>query len=303
MKLRKTSPAKVTKGIKLGAGSIRKDGGGLKESTLKVFDIPLGQLVEHSENPNEQSEKTFDQLVERIRTEGFDEPIHVYPEMKKGALTGKYVIFSGHHRVKAGKLAGMTHVPGIIREGWDEDRVAIELVTRYQLRGNLNAHKFTELYNRLQKRYEPEQLKKMMGLTEKKQFESLYKQVSSQLQPKQRKKLEEAKETIKSVDDLSKVLNTIFKEHGSETDHSFMVFTYGGKKHYYIQVEGDTAKMVESIKERCEALGPMAGNKLFNELLGDTVRVDNVISGIKNESPQAPSPDSKSRIRLAPKRK
>lgn len=299
----KSAPVKRTQGLKLGAGSIRKDGRGLKESALKVFDIPIGQLVEHAENPNEQSEKTFDQLVERIRTEGFDEPIHVYPEMKKGVLTGKYVIFSGHHRVKAGKLAGMTHVPGIIRDGWDEDRVAIELVTRNQLRGNLNAHKFTELYNRLKKRYEPEQLKKMMGLTEKKAFTALYKQVATQLQPKQRKMLEEAKETINSVDDLSKVLNNIFKEHGNETDHSFMVFTYGGKKHYYIAVEGDTAKKLEALKDRCQAIGPMAANALFNTLLSDTVRIDNVISGISNASQKTPSPDRKPRIRLAPKRK
>jgi ParB/RepB/Spo0J family partition protein len=303
LKLKKTTAAKRTTGIKLGAGSIRKDGRGLKESSLKVFDIPIGQLVAHTENPNEQSEKTFDQLVERIREEGFDEPIHVYPEMKKGTLTGAYVIFSGHHRVKAGKLAGMTHVPAIIRDGWDEDRVAIELVTRNQLRGNLNAHKFTELFNRLKSRYEPEQLKKMMGLTEKKQFATLYKQIANQLQPKQRQKLEEAKETIKSVDDLSKILNNIFKEHGSETDHSFMVFTYGGKKHYYIQVESDTAKKVEALKARMEAIGPMAGNALFNALLSDTVRIDNVISEISNEGKKATPANSKPRIRLAPKRK
>lgn len=302
--LRKSSVQKHS-GLRLGAGKIKTKAAGLKESSLKIFDVPIGQLVDHQENPNKQNEKTFDALVERIRTEGFDEPIHVYPEIKNGTPTGKYVIFSGHHRKKAAELVGLTHVPAIIREGWDEDRVAIELVTRNKLRGDLDPHKFTELFNRLQRRYDPEQLKKMMGLTEKKAFDQLYKQTREKLPPKARKKLDEAKETIKSVEDLSNVLNQIFRDHGSETDHSFMVFTFGGKKHYYIQVGQGTAKMVESLKERCEEIGPMAGDALFHELLSDTVRVDNVINRLKrNEgTPPAPSSTDKPKSRRILKRK
>lgn len=296
------SPAKKTTGLRLGGGRIRRDGHGLKKSKLAVFDIPLGQLVEHGENPNEQDEKTFDQLVERIRKEGFDEPIHVIPEIKNGNVTGKYLIFSGHHRVKAARLAGLREVPAIIREGWDDDRIAIELISRNRLTGDLNPHKFTELFTRLQKRYDPEQLKKMMGLTQKKAFNALFKQVRDQLPAKAKKKLDEAKETINSVEDLSQVLNTIFKDHGSETDHSFMVFTYGGKDHYYIQVSDGTAKRVKALKDRLEAIGPMAGDALFSKLLSDTVRIDNIINGMsKDEGKKAASPDKpKFKLRKPP---
>lgn len=277
------SPAIKTKGLTLG-GKVTSVAAGLQPSKLKIFDIPIAQLVDHEENPNVQSEKVFDQLVERIKTEGFDEPIHVFPEVKNGNLTGKYVIFSGHHRKKAAELAGLKVVPAVIREGWDQDRVAIELISRNQLRGNLNPHKFTELFGRLQKRYDPEQLKRMMGLTEKKAFDALFRQVKAQLSPKAKQRLEDAKETITSVEDLSNVLNKIFRDHGSETDHSFVVFTYGGKKHYYIQVGPGTAKLVEALKARCDDIGPMTGDALFYSLLSDYPCVDNVINGLKQNA-------------------
>jgi hypothetical protein len=248
----------------------------LKSSVLKVFDIPLGQLIAHNENPNEQNERTFDEIVERIRKDGFDEPIHVTPEFKNATPTGKYLIFSGHHRVKAATMLGMPSVPAIIREGWDQDRIDIELVSRNQLRGHLNPHKFSELWDRLKKRYDPEQLKQMMGLTEKKQFNALYKQMRDQLPEKAKQKLDEAKETINSIEDLSSVLNNIFRNHGSEVDHSFMVFTYGGKKHHYIQVDAATHKRLDSLKQIFDDRNINAG-AFFTELLS-TPAVDNVIS-------------------------
>lgn len=272
----KSTPAKVGAGIKLGGGKLVTEKEGLSTSTLKVFDIPIISLVEHKENPNEQNEKTFDSLVERIREDGLDEPILVFPEMLKGAPTGKFVIYSGHHRVKAAKIVGLTKVPAIIREGWDEDRYALELVTRNNLTGKMNPHKFTELFDRLKKRYDPEQLKKMMGFTEKKAFDALFKQVRDQLPAKAKKKLDEAKESVKSVEDLSSVLHTIFKEHGSEVDHSFMVFTFGGKKHHYIQVDGAMHKMVDELAKTAEAKGLQVG-VILKELLSDTVKLDNVI--------------------------
>jgi ParB/RepB/Spo0J family partition protein len=260
---------------------------------LKIFDIPIKLLIDHEENPNVQTDKVFSQLVERIKEEGFDEPIIVVPELKNGKPSGKYVIFSGHHRKKAAELVGLTHVPAVVREGWDEDRIAIELVTRNQLRGNLDPIKFTNLFNRLKRRYDPELLKKMMGVSEKKIFDQLYKEARDKLPPKARKKLDEAKETIKSVDDLSSVLNKIFQEHGSEVDHSFMVFTFGGKQHYYIQIGKSTAKLVEQLKETCEDIGPMTGDALFYTLLSDTVRVDNVIKRLKaNASKTTASEDN-----------
>lgn len=261
--------------------TIVRHGNGLTESSLKNFDIPIDRLVAHKENPNEQSEGTFDELVERIREEGFDEAIIVVPELNKGQPTGKYLITSGHHRVKAAGLAGMTSVPAVIREGWDEDRVLMELVSRNELRGALNAHKFTELWEKLSKRYDPEILKRQMGLTNKKQFDALFKQVKDALPPKQKAILEAAKERVNSVEDLSSVLNEIFEQHGSKLDHSFMVMSYGGKDHFYIQVSANLHKTLAELKKESDRDNIDVG-RLFEELLADAPKVGNLKKKLKN---------------------
>src|SRR4051812_27734962 len=88
-------------------GHLATQAKGLQPSALKVFDIPISQLVFHKDNPNEQNERTFDEIVERIRTLGFDTPIHVAPQLSKGRATGKFLIIGGHHRVKAAELVGL----------------------------------------------------------------------------------------------------------------------------------------------------------------------------------------------------
>lgn len=292
----KTTPASL-----VAAGRITTQSNGLKESTrLKVFEIPVNLLVEHSENPNEQSEATFDEIVDRIRRDGFDEPIIVVPEIVAGKPTGRYTIVSGHHRKKAAIACGYKSVPSIIREGWDEDRVAIELITRNNLRGNVSPFKFTELFDRLNKRYDKAQLQKMMGLTEKKAFNALYKRISDNLNPKQKRKLEEAKEKINSVDDLSSVLHQIFKEQGSELDEGFMIFKYGGKDNFYIKVDGETSAQLKSLQEKLsernidtKEFWKAAVDHICNGTLDRFVNVSNGPGGDSIPSPSDPKVKTK----------
>lgn len=249
-------------------GSIATKVEGLKESKLKTFDIPIAQLVEHEDNANQQDEAVFDEIVDRIRNEGFDEPIIVFPEIVNGTPTGKYKIASGHHRTKAARLAGYEHVPAVIRQGWDEDRALVELVARNQLRGNTDPEQFTKNYNKLKERYGEDELRRMMGLSGKKAFESLYKGVKSQLTKKQQKKLEESKEEIKSVEDLSQILNQIFRENGSKLDKSMVVFSFGGKEHHYIQLDkpGNNAlkSFIEEVENSDKQIGDVISTLFIN---------------------------------------
>ncbi|MET4190703.1 MULTISPECIES: ParB/RepB/Spo0J family partition protein [unclassified Bradyrhizobium] len=225
----------------------------LKRSTIvEVFDIPIEDVLESKENPNEQDEQTFDQLVQVIKDKGFDEPIKVIPSLKE---PGKYIVYSGHHRLKAAKVLKFTHVPCVVREGWTEDERKFALVRDNQMRGNLNPERFTQLYNELSKKYDPSILKLQMGFTKDEAFKRVYKNIEKTLNPAQKKKLEEARETITSVDGLSSVIHTIFKEHGSDLDHGFVVFSYGGKKHHYVESDNQLNKMMEALEERVKSQG------------------------------------------------
>lgn len=217
----------------------------LKASKLQIFDIPVDMLVGDEANPNEMKEDKFDLLVQEIQENGFDEPIIVIPHP---ADDGKYLIAGGHHRVKAARQIGMESVPSVIKESWDEDQQKLALVKRNIIHGQMNTQKFTALYTELAKKYDPEILKTMLGFTQKKEFEAVYEGVEKSLSPKQKKVLAKSKEKIKSVDDLTSVLHKIFKEQGSESDSSYVVFSFGGKEHHYVQIDDATNKNLKALQ-------------------------------------------------------
>lgn len=239
----------------------------LEGSSLKVMDIPDELLLDHSDNPNEQDEETFDLLVQQIREDGFDEPLTVVPSIRE---PGKYLIFSGHHRRRAGKVTGMTKFPAVIKEGWDEDKVAIELVSRNQLRGKFNPEKFTALVTKLKTNgYDLAMIRAQMGFTKSDAFEKLYKQVEAALPAAAAKKLREAKEKVTSVDGLSSVLNGIFTEHGADLKHGFIVFNFGNQTHHYVETDKELHAMMEKLEERCRSEGCDI-RSVFKSLLRDT---------------------------------
>jgi ParB/RepB/Spo0J family partition protein len=243
----------------------------LKASKLQVFDIPDDLLLDHSDNPNEQDDSTFDLLVQHIRDDGFDEPITVVPSLKE---KGKYLIVSGHHRRKAGKLAGMGSFPSVIKQGWDEDKAAMELVSRNALRGKLNPEKFSALVNKLRtKGYDLAIIQAQMGFTKSDAFQKLYQQAMDALPKAAKAKLADAKETIKSVDGLSSVLNNIFTEHGSDLDHGFIVFNFGNKDHHYVETDNELHGMMTRLEERCRNEN-LDIRVIFKTLLRDPNRID-----------------------------
>jgi len=245
----------------------------LEESSIvKVFDVPIELIDGHEENPNAMSDATFDELCEGMRKDGFDEPCLVVPKIDdKGVFTGRYLLASGHHRTKAAKVIGMKKVPCILKPEWNDIAIEANLVRRNMLRGTIDPEKFTKLYNKAVGRgMDREMVKRMMGLTEKKAFEQLYKSVADKLPPRQKAKLEEAKETIRSVDDLSSVLNTIFKENGSNLESDFLVFSFGGKKHHYFKVSQETHKLLGAFEQELITSGRQADD-VWKQLLSGVI--------------------------------
>lgn len=268
----------------------------LEVSSLKVFDVPDDLIDEHDQNPNIQDDTTFDVLCQKIRDDGFDEPLLLVPNMKK---PGRYLIFSGHHRRRAGKVIGMTKFPGIIKHGWDEDKADMELVSRNMLRGKLNPEKFTALYDKLKlKGYDDALIRAQMGFTKTDAFEKLYKQVEAAVPKEARKKLADAKETITSVDGLSSTLNNIFREHGADLEHGFIVFNFANKTHHHVPCDKELNKLMEQIEERCRNDGINISD-VFKELLGSGgARTAGTRSSLRRAAPENAS--SKRLLRPTP---
>lgn len=223
----------------------------LERSKLEVVDIAVEDLIPDEDNPNEMNEQTFDALIDEIKEQGFDEPIQVraHPTLK-----GKYQIGSGHHRVKAAMVCGMQSVPAVIKN-WTDREQKVALTKRNVLRGDMNKTKLARLYQQLSKGRDPVQVQRELGFNDRKKFEAMIDEVAKNLTPKQKKKLAEAKEKIKSMDDLSSVLNRIFKDSGSELDKGYMVFSFGGQDHHYYQIDKATNERLKEIHSACEKSG------------------------------------------------
>jgi hypothetical protein len=232
---------------------------------MNVVDIPFDKIVLSPENPNKMDEAEFDELVDGIIKEGFDEPILVVPQLgPDGKETGKYINFSGEHRYKGlavaaarpdagNKVFGWTSIPAIVKQGWDDDKRKINLVRRNFLRGRPDPEKTIKIFTDLKaKGYNDAVLRLQMGFTKQDSFDRMFKQVRQALPAEQKKKLDEAKEEIKSIDDLSGVVNKLFTEHGSTMSQGYMVFSLGGKKHHYYAIDGETEKMLCGLEERIQ---------------------------------------------------
>jgi ParB/RepB/Spo0J family partition protein len=241
----------------------------LKRSSLEIFDIPDDLLIDSPDNPQEMDDATFDELVEGIRNEGFDEPIHVIKIYgADGEWNGKYMITSGHHRRKAGRVTGMEEFPAIIKKDMDDAARKIALVRRNQLKGNMNKKKFSALFSEVAPVLGEATAKRLMGFTKENAFAKLYEDVAKTLPASARKQMDEAKETVRSVDDLSSILNNIFKQEGSKVQNGYMVFSYGGKKHHYFQIDNNVSKMLERITAKLAETGEAASD-FFAKLLKD----------------------------------
>lgn len=215
---------------------------------VKVFEIPLEDIELFEGNPNEQDDKTFDMLVDRIRDDGFNEPVHVAKRKD-----GRYQMIGGHHRFKAAKYLNYDTIPAIVHEDWDDMKQELEVVAQNMIRGNLNKDKFTSFIENFQKKFklDREVMRAAMGFTSTDAFNNMIKNVEKNMTPRQKQKLKQAKEKIKSVDDLSSILNTIFKENGSELEQGYCVFSFGGKNHHYIQIDKASDKKLAQITEAC----------------------------------------------------
>lgn len=218
-----------------------------KASKLEVIDIPIDDLIPDEDNPNSMDEATFDLLVEEIREQGFDEPIQVRPHPSE---KGKWQISSGHHRTKAARVIGLAEVPAVIKHH-DDRAQKVSLVKRNVLRGEMDKTKLVKLYQDVSRGRDPATVQRELGFSDPKKIEPLIENAKKNMTPKQRKKLDEAKEKIKTIDDLSSVLNRIFKESGSEMEEGYMTFSFGGKEHHYVKIDKATNDKLKEIKAAC----------------------------------------------------
>ena len=99
----------------------------------EIIEIDLSELRVNPYQPRKIfDEEALKELSESIKEHGVFQPIII-----KKSIKG-YEIVAGERRVRASKLAGLTHIPAIIRDFTDEQMMEIALLENLQ-RENLTA--------------------------------------------------------------------------------------------------------------------------------------------------------------------
>jgi hypothetical protein len=220
------------------------------KAQLELVYVPIDHLHEFEGNPQEQSQETFNNLVQEIETDGFDEPLQVIHAPDLG--TKHYRVVSGNHRLKAAALLDYQELPCVIRD-WDQLTAKIKLVRRNQLKGDLNPKKFTRLVNELaeSEQLDHEVLHEMMGFTDIDEYMKYYKTEKKDGDKIAKKLANEADNQLRLVDNLSYILNRLFTDYGDTVPFSFMFFTHGSKMHLMIQMNSKLKRVVEKITAKC----------------------------------------------------
>jgi ParB-like nuclease domain len=191
-----------------------------KTDALIRKDIDICDLVANEKNPNSMSDAEFNLLFDNFEKTGLTDPILV-----RALPEGKHRIVGGHHRVEVAKLHGFTKVPCTIitDPDFDEDQEKFQVVRMNMIRGKMTPEKFMKLYESLSGKYAEEVLKDAFGFAEDAEFKKMIKQIAKDLPPELQADFKKATKELKTINELSQVLNGLFTKYGSTLDYGYMM--------------------------------------------------------------------------------
>jgi len=232
----------------------------------EVRELPLESIVVNDWNPNTLDGEGFERLVTEMGETGFLDPIQVVP-----LDDGTYRILGGEHRFHAAKRLGWRRIQAMVLTGakWlDADLQKFVTVRLNVLHGKLNPTRMAQLYDEMAAKYGDDALAGLMAYTDKDAWKQVLKDIgrgiAKSLPKGMAAQFKDSAPKIKSLDDLTAVLNKLFSEYGSTLDKNFMVFTYGGKEHVFVVLDELAKRSVDALVAHCKseeidvnaALGP-----------------------------------------------
>ncbi len=236
----------------------------------ELMHLKTVRVVPNDWNPNEMDQEAFNALTEELKKVGFVEPLVVVklpnggvyelslPESVTPDDGDWWMVIGGEHRWRAARANGMDVVPCVVLPEEDfGDREFQELMTirLTVLRGDLNPEKFLKLWTKFKEKHGDDIAAKLMAFTDRDKLQKIVKEVRSNLKgnvpPEVLDKLDKRKDEIRTVEDLSKVLHEIMREHGDQVETNLIVFAFGGKRHMYVRATSDTWSVMTELLEFC----------------------------------------------------
>ena len=253
-------------------------------STPILIDVDC--LHPNEWNPNYQTDETFNQLVDEIKEDGFEQPLNVVPADEiEGVL--QYTIIGGEHRWKAARVLGLEQIPCYVHHNWDEAAQKLKTVRRNLMTGQLDDVKFTAMVKDLEDRFKisEEDLPKLLGFEDSREFAKHY------VEEKEGADrsfidalLHEAKKESHAVDSVVDVISNIFAEAGDTIDQDFLHFSYRGSIQTVILCDSECIKSVKGMVDHLKDEGGTA-TKFLSEAISSHLSIDEEPSEEPNEEP------------------
>lgn len=130
-----------------------------KEVETNPSSVPIGSIEPNPNQPRKIfKEKELQELSLSIKENGILQPL-IVTKTKDG-----FELIAGERRLRASKLAGLTHVPVIIKRATDKDKMVLAVIENIQ-RSDLNCVEEAIAYFQLMNEYHltQEQLAKQLG--------------------------------------------------------------------------------------------------------------------------------------------
>lgn len=231
-----------------------------------AVELPIGSILPDSRNCNKMSEKMFSELVQEIKTDGFDEPVIVvlHPEQP-----GRYLLVNGEHRWRAASSLGMPTIPAVIKESWDAATRAVKLIRRNNLHGELDSVQFSSLLAEIENSYSMSKEEMAVAMCFD-GVEDMLKHVPKESALASDGEDQGQKNAKKVVAGLQQVINKLVSEFGWSLQQGFIFFLFGGKQHMAVDMDEDLRGLVEATVRHCEKMGLTMADVL-GELLGKHV--------------------------------
>lgn len=212
--------------------------------------VPIGSLVPNDDNPNKMSARQFSMLVDNMRKVGFTDPIFCRP-----LPNGKLEVVGGHHRLEAARELGYTEVPVSVNPELTDDEASFQLMSHNMIRGKLDTEKFVKLYEKMAAKYSKEVLAEAFGFEEQAALDRLIKSTLKGLPKEMQSKFKAVSAEIKTIGDLSKVLNSLFARYGDTLKFGYMLMDFGGKDSVWVRMHGSDRKVFDALADRCRERG------------------------------------------------
>jgi ParB/RepB/Spo0J family partition protein len=100
---------------------------------LEIQNIPIDQIAFSSTNPRKRIDtESISDLAESIQKNGLIQPVTIRPADHITDYTEPYELVAGERRVRACKVAGMSHIAALVRPLTDEEAFDIQVVENLQ---------------------------------------------------------------------------------------------------------------------------------------------------------------------------